>query len=37
VVEGLHLDADGQAKFRATLAEQQEEREPVRDLLLLQE
>ena len=32
-VEGLYLDADGQAKFRATPEEQQEERVPVRDLL----
>jgi len=31
--QGLDLDADGQAKFRATPEEQQEEREPVRDLL----
>ena len=33
VVEGLDLDAEGQAKFRAKPEEQQEEREPVRDLL----
>jgi hypothetical protein len=33
VIEGLGRDADGQAKFRATPEEQQEEREPVRNLL----
>lgn len=33
VVEGLKLDAFGQAKFQTTLAELQEEREAVRDLL----
>ena len=33
VVEGLKLDAFGQAKFAATLRELQEEREAVRDLL----
>jgi malate dehydrogenase len=33
VVEGLRLDAFGQAKFQATLKELQEEREAVKDLL----
>ena len=33
VVEGLKLDAFGQAKFAATLKELQEEREAVKDLL----
>jgi hypothetical protein len=32
-MRGLHLDGDGQARFRATPEEQREEREPVRDLL----
>jgi malate dehydrogenase len=33
VVEGVKLDAFGQAKFQATLAELQEEREAVKALI----
>ena len=33
MVEGVKLDAFGQAKFQTTLKELQEEREAVKDLL----